>query len=215
MCAECSNGVIEIIAFYALKITWSRAPVSAQCIFLYLSKHQNTLMYIGILQPSGLGVTVEVRNGSDDLNAFAGTLVSDLREHFPPDIQRAPPARRAVMIANYERMVDGELGGHWSPLGGVWWHPSAAEPDRDKTYVLIASGDVGPRALPPHWITLREFVLRCSSLVSKHNSAYRGYVVLEAPAAVEGGGGDGSAAAAAADVAVDDATAASASLTIS
>jgi hypothetical protein len=134
-------------------------------------------MYIGILQPPGMTANVEVRNGGDDLDAFARTLLSDLREHFPPDMERVPPARRSVIIANYERMVGGELGGHWNVLGGVWWRPSAAEPDFDQTYVLILSGDAGLRKLPTHWISLREFVKRCSSFVGS-NKAYRGYVVL-------------------------------------
>jgi len=133
-------------------------------------------MFIGILQPSNMTAKVEVRSGGDDLDAFARTLVSDLREHFPPDIQRASPARRSVMIVNCERMVGGELGGHWNVLGGVWWRPSAAEPDFDKTYVLITSGDAGLRRLPTHWISLHEFVKRCSS--SKRDKSYRGYVVL-------------------------------------
>jgi hypothetical protein len=149
-------------------------------------------MYIGILQPSDMTPKVEVRGGGDDLDAFARTLVSDLRENFPSDMQRVPPATRSVMIANYERMVGGELGGHWNVLGGVWWLPSAAEPDFDQTYVLILSGDAGLRKLPTHWISLREFVKRCSSFVGS-NKAYRGYVVLtleSVAAAGDSSGGD-------------------------
>lgn len=163
-------------------------------------------------------VKMEVRKGSDDLDTFAETLVSDLCENFPSDMHRVSPATRSVIIANYERMVGGELGGHWNVLGGVWWRPSAAEPDHDKTYVLITSGDVGLRKLPTHWITLRQFVKACSSLATMNN-AYRGYVVLtaddKAKVPPEGaldnaaGGGGG------ADAFVDDATTAAASLTIS
>jgi GTPase SAR1 family protein len=161
-------------------------------IISYKSIHQNTLVYIGILQPPGMTANVEVRNGGDDSDAFARTLLSDLREHFPPDIQRVPPARRSVIIANYERMVGGEPGGHWNVLGGVWWRPSAAEPDFDQTYVLLMSGDAGLWKLPTHWISLREFVKTCSLFVGS-NKVYRGYVVLtleSVAAAGDSGGGD-------------------------
>jgi hypothetical protein len=182
------------------------------------SGFQDFVSRVSADQPPGLGVKIEVRKGSDNLDAFAETLVSDLREHFPPDMQRVSPATRSVIIANYERMVGGELGGHWNVLGGVRWRPSAAEPDHDKTYVLITSGDVGLRKLPTHWITLRQFVKACSSLATLNN-AYRGYVVLtaddKAKVPPEGALDNAAAAGGGADAFVDDATTAAASLTIS
>ena len=131
-----------------------------------------------ITQP-GLGIKMEIRKGSADLQSFTSSLESDLRAHFPPGVQNSPPSPRSVVLVNYVRMIGGELTGHWSPIGGVWWRPSEERPDPDQTYVLIA--DTQATKLPPHWISLRVLVERCSSYI-KRSQSYRGYVVLTAEA---------------------------------
>jgi hypothetical protein len=156
----------------------------------------------------GLDIKMEVRRGSADLDSFTSALKADLRAHFPPGVQHSPPSPRSVVLVNYVRMIGGELTGHWSPIGGVWWRPSQEQPDPDQTYVLIA--DTQAAKLPPHWISLSVLVERCSSYITRSQS-YRGYVVLTAeapPASGDGvvvGGGGSVGAADAADPVLDNA----------